>query len=172
MRSYAEKTALSSLFLALAMILSYVETVIPIGAVIPVPGFKLGLASLAVTGAFFLLGLPYAIAVSVGKTLLSSLLFGNVTSLWFSFAGGALVLIILGLYRITRPKSLGCIGLSVICAAMHNVGQCLAASVLFGASVLIYYLPALLFTALATGTVTGLLLYLILKYTKRIKAFS
>ena len=172
MRSYAEKTARSALFLALAMILSYVEAIVPLGAVIPIPGFKLGLASLAVTGAFFLLGLPYAIAVSVGKTLLSSLLFGSVTSFWFSFSGGLLVLLTLGIYRLVRPKTLGCIGLSVICAAMHNAGQCLAASVLFGFSVLVYYLPALLFAALATGTVTGILLYLILKYTKHIKAFS
>ena len=172
MRSYAEKTAVSALFLALGMILSYVEAIIPIGAVIPVPGFKLGLASLAVTSAFFLLGFPYALAVSLGKTLLTSLLFGSVTSLCFSLSGGTLVLIILGIYRLTKPKALGCVGLSVICAAMHNAGQCIAASAIFGISVLIYYLPALLFAALATGTVTGVLLYLILKHTKHVKAFS
>ena len=172
MRSYAEKTAVSALFLAFGMILSYVEAIIPLGAVIPVPGFKLGLASLAVTSAFFLLGFPYELAVSLGKTLLTSLLFGSVTSFWFSLSGGALVLITLGIYRLTKPKSLGCVGLSVICAAMHNVGQCLAASAIFGISVLIYYLPALLFAALATGTATGVLLYLILKHTKHIKAFS
>lgn len=172
MRSYAEKTAVSALFLAIGMILSYVEAIIPIGAVIPVPGFKIGLASLAVTSAFFLLGFPYALAVSFGKTLLTSLLFGSVTSFWFSLSGGALVLITLGIYRLTKPKSLGCVGLSVLCAAMHNLGQCLAASVIFGISVLIYYLPFLLFAALATGTVTGVLLYLILKHTKHIKAFS
>ncbi len=168
MRSYAEKTAVSALFLALGMILSYVEAVIPLGAIIPVPGFKLGLASLAITGAFFLLGLPYAMAVSLGKTLLSSVLFGSVTSFWFSLSGGLLVLISLTVYKFTKPKSLGCIGLSVICAAMHNIGQCLAAAVIFGLPVLIYYLPALMITALVTGTVTGILLHLILKHTTHI----
>ncbi len=169
MRSYAEKTAVSALFLSLGMILSYVEAITPLNAAIPLPGFRLGLASLAVTSAFFLLGLPYAIFVSLGKTLLSSLLFGSVTSFLFSFFGGALVLVFLTFYKLAAIKKLGCIGLSVICAALHNLGQCLAAAMIFGRFVLLSYLPILLLVSLATGTVTGMLLHLILKQSVRLK---
>lgn len=172
MRSYAERIAASALFLSLGMILSYVEAIVPINALIPIPGFKLGLSSLAVTGAFFLLGLPYAIAVSFGKTVLSSLLFGSVTSFFFSLLGGALVLAALALYRLARPRALGILGLSVLCASLHNLGQCLAAAMIFGRSVLLFYLPVLLIVSLATGTVTGILLHLILKRFTRLGSFS
>ena len=80
MRSQADKVAYCAVFTALGLILSYVEALIPINLLIPIPGFKLGLANLAVMIAFFSLGYGYAAAVSLCRILLTALLFGSVTS--------------------------------------------------------------------------------------------
>lgn len=168
MPSQAEKVAYCGIFTVFGLLLSYVEAVIPINLILPIPGFKLGLANLAVLYAFFTLGFTYACAVSICRITLSALLFGSVTSFAFSLAGGALTLTVLLLYKVILHKFNGIIGISVLCAAMHNVGQCLVCAALFGHYVLTFYLPYLLFFSLVTGSVTG---FLASKYPK-LKLFS
>ncbi len=160
MEQLNKKIAFSSVFVALGLILSYVEAIIPLNLFIPIPGFKLGLSNIAVTCAFLLLGARYAFPVLIGKICLSSLLFGTVTSFYFSLFGGLISFIPIMLYNLVLDKYLGIIGISVFSAAMHNLGQCLAASTLFGSSVMVFYLPPLLFVSLVTGTVTALVIYL------------
>ena len=160
MERLSKKIAFSSAFVALGLILSYVEAIIPLNLFIPIPGFKLGLSNIAVTCAFLLLGARYAFAVLIGKICLSSLLFGTVTSFYFSLLGGLMSFIPIVLYNIILDKYCGIIGLSVFSAALHNVGQCLAAATLFGGSVMVFYLPPLMFVSLITGTVTALVIYL------------
>ena len=170
MRSRADKVAYCALFIAFGMILSYVEAIIPINLVIPFPGFKLGLANIAVTVAFFSLGYSYALAVSLCRIGLTALLFGSVTSFYFSLLGGALTLLTILAYKLFFYKTNGIIGLSVASAAMHNIGQCVACATIFGWYVISFYLPYLLIFSLITGTVTALLIHRILKlkflYTK------
>jgi heptaprenyl diphosphate synthase len=143
--------------------LSYVEGIIPINAVLPFPGFKLGLANLAVLYAFFTIGITAACCVSICRITLSALLFGSVTSFAFSLAGGLLTLGALAFYKLYLHKINGIMGLSVLCAALHNIGQCLVCAVLFGHYVLTFYLPYLLFFSLITGSITG---FLASKYPK------
>ena len=172
MRSPAEKVALCASFTALGLILSYVEAILPISLLIPIPGFKLGLASLAVMLTYFALGRWYALAVSLCRISLLALLFGNVTSLWFSLAGGIMALVPIMLYSPLLHKRCGILGLSVMCAAMHNVGQCLAASVLFGHYVLTFYLPFLLLVSLLTGSLTGVIVHRIVNIKTFTKGFT
>ncbi len=157
MQSQAKKVAFCSVFAALGLILSYVEALIPINLIIPFPGFKLGLSNLAVLLAFFCLGFYYACAVSICRITLSSLLFGSITSFLFSLAGGILTLAVLFLYKILLHKVNGVLGLCVLCAAMHNIGQCLVCAMLFGISVITFYLPYLLVFSLITGSITGII---------------
>ena len=162
MRSRADKAAYCASFIALGLILSYVEALIPINLVIPFPGFKLGLANLAVMTSFFILGYSYAVAVCLCRISLSALLFGSVTSFWFSLSGGILTLAVLLLYKLVLHTANGLLGISTLCAAAHNIGQCLACSVLFGHYVLIFYLPYLLIFSIITGSITGFLVSKIL----------
>jgi heptaprenyl diphosphate synthase len=145
------------------MILSYVEAIIPINLVIPFPGFKLGLANIAVAVAFFTLGYSYAVAVSLCRIGLTALLFGSITSFYFSVFGGVLTLLTLLSYKFFFYRTNGIIGLSVASAAMHNLGQCIACATLFGSYVLPFYLPYLLIFSLITGSVTALLVHQLLK---------
>lgn len=145
------------------MILSYVEAIVPLNLFIPIPGFKLGLSNIAVTCAFLLLGTRYAFSVMIGKICLSSLLFGTVTSFYFSLLGGLTSFIPIVLYNLFLDKYCGIIGISVFSAALHNTGQCVAASTLFGGSVMVFYLPPLLLISLITGAVTALVIYITYK---------
>jgi heptaprenyl diphosphate synthase len=169
MRSRADKVAYCAVFTALGLILSYVEALIPINLLIPIPGFKLGLANLAVMIAFFSLGYGYAAAVSLCRILLTALLFGSVTSFWFSLTGGILALAAILLYKLILCRFCGAIGMSVMMAAMHNIGQCLVCSILFGYYVLTFYLPMLLFISLVTGSLTGIVIHRLLKIKFLIK---
>ena len=168
MQSRAKCVSFCAVFTVFGLMLSYVEGIIPINAVLPFPGFKLGLANLAVLYAFFTLGIGYAFAVSICRITLSALLFGTVTSFAFSLAGGLLTLGALAFYKLFLHKFNGIMGISVLCAALHNIGQCLVCALLFGHYVLSFYLPYLLFFSVITGSVTG---FLASKYPK-LKMFS
>lgn len=163
MRSRADRVAFCALYIAFGMILSYVEAILPINLVIPLPGFKPGLANLATLTAFFTLGYSYSIAVALCRIALTALLFGSVTSLYFSLFGGIFTLVMLLLYRLILNKTNGLLGLSVLCAAMHNVGQSIACATLFGHYVLTFYLPYLLIFSVFTGSLTAVLTHCILK---------
>ena len=70
-----KRVALTGLLIALAMILSYVETLIPV--FMAVPGMKLGLTNLVVLIAFMALDWKYALAINMVRILLVAFTFGN-----------------------------------------------------------------------------------------------
>ena len=149
------RAAENAAFLSLALILSFVESFLP-AAILPLPGFKIGLANLAVLALFYRTErLADTAAVSLCRCLVTFLLFGNVTSLFFSLCGGAMVLLMLAL--VCRMRGVSFIGVSVLCAAAHNAGQLLAAVLLTGPAVLAY-LPALFAASAFYGTVNGVIL--------------
>lgn len=155
------RICLDALLVAFAMMLSYLEVLLPLTAWIPLPGFRLGLANLAVMATFFLLSPADAAIVSSIRILLMGLLFGSATSLYFSAMGGLLSFVIL-LFCAKFAKRCSLIGVSVLCAAAHNVGQILAATTLFGGYLIFSYLPWLLVSAVVCGATVGLLLNLTL----------
>lgn len=159
----ADKTrrlCFDAMMTALAMILSYLETLVPLQALIPLPGVRLGLANLAVVLVFVLVSPADAAVVSAVRIFAMGLLFGTPTSLYFSAMGGAVsFLTLLLMSRIGKKSSY--LGVCVLCAAAHNLGQMLAATTLFGVSLLFTYLPFLILSALLCGAIVGLLLNLL-----------
>ena len=146
----AKKVAESGMLVALAMIFSYVETLIPFN--FGVPGMKLGLANLAVVTALYLMGAGQAFMISLLRILLISITFGNMSAMMYSLAGGMLSFGAMAL--LAGRKGFSVVGVSVLGGAMHNVGQLLAAVLVVENFQVIYYLPPLL----AGGVVTGLLI--------------
>ncbi len=63
---------------ALAMIFSYIESVIPIP--IPVPGIKLGVANIAVITILYVLGVKEAIVINLLRIALTALLLVMLTA--------------------------------------------------------------------------------------------
>ena len=152
------RVALDGILVALAMIFSYIETFIPFN--FGVPGIKLGLANLVV-----LLGLTFlpavdVLLVSVVRIVLSSLLFGNVMSLWYSLAGG--LLSFLCMWLLTRREGYSIIGISMAGGVMHNVGQVIPAAIIVKTIQLTWYLPVLLVAGLVTGLIIGSLAKLLM----------
>lgn len=151
------RVAENAAFLSVALILSFVESFLPT-AILPLPGFKIGLANLAILSVFYRTeNLADAAVISLCRCLITFLLFGNVTSLLFSLCGGATVIGMLALAG--RMRGLSFIGVSVLCAAAHNAGQLLAAVLLTGTAVLAY-MPALFAASAFYGTVNGVILNL------------
>ena len=148
-----------ALLTAAALIIFVIELQIPYP--FPIPGIKPGFANLVIMAALYLLGLPYAAAVSFIRIILSFLLFGNVTSLLYSISGGVLSLFVIFLLK--KFKVFDEIGVSISGAVAHNIGQTGAAALVLSSASVFYYLPVLLISSVVFGLINGLLLKLILK---------
>ena len=155
-----------SALIAVAMILSYVESLVP--AFVAVPGVKMGLSNIATVFALYALGWPYAICVSVVRVFLSALLFGNFVSLIYSLSGAALALIAMILLK--KSNFFSSIGISVAGGVCHNAGQIIAACIVMeNAAISLYIIPLIISGTLAgvlIGVVAGMLVERIKKYIK------
>ena len=155
-----KKVAVMGLAVALAMILSFVESQIP--PLFPmIPGIKLGLANIAVVFALYKLGWKEAVAISLVRVVLVSLLFGSIASLFYSFAGAVLSLLGMGLLK--RSGKFTEIVVSVAGGILHNIGQIAMASVILETDALRYYLPFLLLSGTVAGVVIGVISAIMVK---------
>ncbi len=155
----SRKLAFLGLSVALALILSFVESQIPVFTV--VPGMKLGLPNLVMVFLLYRIGWKETAAVSLVRVLLVSLLFGNAQSLVFSLAGAALSLA--GMALLKKSRLFSPVAVSVTGGVLHNIGQIIAACLWTGTAQIAYYLPVLLLSGIAAGILIGLLSGLLLK---------
>ncbi|MDD6840732.1 MAG: Gx transporter family protein [Candidatus Ornithospirochaeta sp.] len=153
------KIARMGLLVALSMILSYVESLIP--AFVAVPGVKVGLANIVVIFALYTLGPIEALIVSLLRVILSSFLFGSVLSLLYSLSGALLSLG--GMILMKKLKIFSTTVVSVTGGVLHNVGQILVACLVLETDVLLYYLPVLILSGVITGAVIGIIASLVIK---------
>ena len=141
-----------SALVAVAMILSYVESMIP--AFVAVPGVKVGLSNIATVFALYTLGWPYAIGISVVRVFLSSLLFGNFVGMIYSLSGAALALVSMILLK--KLDIFSTVGISVVGGVCHNVGQIIAACIVMETAAIAIYIIPLLVSGTIAGIVIGL----------------
>lgn len=146
------KIAFLGMFITLALIASYVESLVPFyfGA----PGIKLGLANLITVVLLYRSGWKDAAIVSVLRIALSGILFGNVFSILYSFCGAFLSLFAMCLLK--RLKGFSVLGISMAGGVLHNLGQLLAAIYLMENGNIMYYFPVLMVAGLLTGTLIGI----------------
>lgn len=155
--NWIRRISLDAMLCGFAILLSYLEAVLPLQLLVPLPGFRLGLANVAVVVVFCLVSQKDAAIVSAVRIFIMGVLFGSPMSLYFSVMGGVFSFVTLMLmHRFCKKCSL--IGVSVLCAAAHNTGQVLAAVTLFDVALLTSYLPALLLASILYGSVVGALL--------------
>lgn len=153
------KIALCGVLIALAMILSYLESLVPIH--MAVPGVKLGLANLVTIIALQRLDLKSTIVISVGRIILSNILFGNMAVLLYSLAGAACSILIMTLLK--KCRVFGLVGISVAGAVFHNLGQIFVAVCVMENVRIFYYMFILLITGTVAGVAIGLLASFLLK---------
>lgn len=156
------KLALCALFAVFAMMLSYLERLIP--PLVSVPGIKPGLANIAVLAVLYLFGMRYALFVNLTRILLTALLFGDLNSVLYSLCGGLLSFGIICL--LFRLRCFGTIGVSAAGGVFHNAGQLAAASLLLSSGAVWSYFPVLLLSGTVTGILTGIIAHLLVAKLK------
>lgn len=153
-----KKMTSAAMLAALAMIFSYIETMIPIN--FGIPGMKLGLANIVVVVALYLLGVRWAFAISGLRILLVAFTFGNLSMGVYSLAGGMLSLA--AMFILYKKNRYTIIGVSVIGGVFHNIGQLAVAIVTVSNINLVLYLPVLLCSGVITGYLIGVAASLVL----------
>lgn len=146
------RAAYFGVFTALALIFSYVESLIPFH--IGIPGAKLGLANLVIVIVLYKMNVKSAYLLSVTRVVLSGFIFGSMFGILYSLAGGLLSLTVMAVMR--RTQGFSVIGVSIAGGVFHNIGQLIVAMIVVESYSALYYLPALLITGLITGLMIGI----------------
>ena len=160
-----KKTAYFGVYISLALILSYVESLIPIS--FGIPGIKLGLANLVVVIALYKAKKPsYALIVSVIRIILSGFMFGNMFAILYSIAGGLLSFVVMIILK--KKESFSIMGVSIAGGVFHNIGQLFVAMIVVESYKIGFYFPVLLIAGLITGALIGIVAGEVLKRIKNI----
>ena len=148
----SRRLARYALLTALAMALSWLESLVPLAGAVP-PGVKLGLTNLVVIFALYRMSLRDAAVISLIRVVLVAFTFGNSYSFAYSLAGAALSLAVMALLK--RSGKFSLLGVSVAGAVSHNIAQVLVAMAVIETSRLAWYLPVLLVSGIAAGVCVG-----------------
>jgi heptaprenyl diphosphate synthase len=160
------KLVLTSLFFAIAIILSIIENSLP-PLPIAVPGVKFGLSNIAVMYVLFFVGKESAYMVAVLKAVFVFATRGWIASV-LSLTGGILSLTIMILLMVLFREKVSYLILSIAGAVFHNIGQLIAVSIVYTNLYLMYFMPVLLVTGVLAGIVTSVLLNVIRPAFKRV----
>lgn len=160
------KITFISVFTAFAMVLSYVEMMLP-PIISAVPGIKVGLPNIIVIFVLYKLSLKYAAFISFLRVFVVALLFGNVLTLSYSLAGAVFSLLVMWLLKKTSLFSM--VGVSVSGGVTHNLAQIVVAMIIMQTKEIGYYMAVLAVSGVLSGIVIGLIGALLIKYTQKIK---
>ena len=136
----------------LALILSYIESLVPLS--FAVPGIKMGLANIAIVFVLYRLGEKEAIAVSLIRLFWVAVLFGSFMTFLYSLAGAALSMTVMIILK--KSEKFSAVGVSVAGGITHNAGQIIAAVLLMETAQIAYYLPVLVVSGTVTGVIIGI----------------
>lgn len=158
------KVAYFGVFTAMALILSYVESLIPIH--LGIPGVKLGLANLVIVITLYKRNLKEAYSLSIARIVLAGFMFGNLFSILYSLSGGILSLAVM--YLLKKMDKFSVLGVSIAGGVFHNVGQLIMAMIVLESFSMGFYFPILLISGLFTGLLIGLVANEMMKRLKNI----
>jgi heptaprenyl diphosphate synthase len=153
-----------ALLITLALILSYIETLIP---AIPIPGAKLGLANVVTLIALCSMTFWDAFIIVIFRTIISSLLFTSLSALMYSLPAGLVCLVAMYFLLKAIKKNDGLITVSLISAVLHNMTQLLVAVIILETVRLSYLAPWLIILAIPTGLFVGISAKYLNKYLSK-----
>ena len=153
------KIVYTAITVSVALILSYVETLIPIN--FGIPGIKIGLANVVTVTVLYLFGKKSAVCVCALRIILSSLLFGTMLSFIYSASGAAFSL--LGMILLKKTGKFGTVGVSAAGGILHNMGQLVAAVLVTQTPKIAYYIPVLVISGTLTGVFIGMISSLLIQ---------
>ena len=162
-----KKITTFSMLLALSVVLGLAESMIPILNGV-IPGVKLGLANTVVLFVIYTYSFKDALYISITRVILISILRTGLFSLPFFFSISGAVLSVSFMYLFKRFTKLSIVGVSIIGAVSHSVGQILMAMVIVKTFSVIYYLPTILIVSIPTGIIVGLAATEVLRFYEKV----
>lgn len=141
-----------ALFLAIAIVLSYVESLLPS---FTIPGARLGLANIITLVIMYIYGERDAFVILILRIVLVGLMRGSIFQypFWLSLSGGTLAFSMMFLFK--RLKIFNKVSISVMGSLGHSLGQIIAAIILLSTQELVFYFPLLFLIAIPTGVFVG-----------------
>jgi heptaprenyl diphosphate synthase len=150
-----KQVGMLGMFLALALICSYVESLIPFA--FGVPGMKLGLTNVVVVLLLYYYGPKEAFLVSLMRICLAGFMFGNAFSILYSLAGGLLSWLVMVLLQ--KTDKFHVISVSICGGICHNLGQIMMAALVVDNYYIFGYFPFLFLGGALTGLLIGIIAY-------------
>lgn len=147
-----KKTATYGLLIALALVFSYIESIIPIP--VPIPGIKIGFANLVVVFALYRLDAKAAGVISILRVILVGFMFGNMSAIMYGLAGAILALIAM---VVVKRLSFHVMTVSLLGALAHIIGQMIVAGAVTDYGAVMYYAPYLLIASFVAGIIIGVI---------------
>lgn len=157
------KTVFCALGLCVAMVLSYVESVLPLS--IGIPGAKLGLPNLVTVVILYIYGILPAMLISILRIFLSGFMFGNMFSIIYSLGG--FILSFISMVLLKKTGLFGVLAVSSAGGTAHNLGQLLVAGFVLS-NYVFFYLPILLAAGIISGLLIGVISWLMLRRLEKI----
>lgn len=150
-RNLNRNVAYYGVFVAVALLVGYVEMLIPMPVFIA--GMKLGLSNVVIVIILYLYGFKSAVGISALKVTMSSLLFSGFGSFAYSLCGGLLSVLIMWLAKSSKIFSI--VAVSVMGGIAHNMGQLIVATIIIENINLMYYGFLLLIFGVISGCCVG-----------------
>lgn len=147
-----KRVAYIGLLAAFAVVISYVESLLPIN--IGIPGVKPGFANFVIVIALYEFNVKDAFMINLIRILIVGMMFGNLFSILFSISGAVVSLIVMALVK--KIKGMSLFGVSVAGGVAHNVGQLIVAAFVVNTYTIGYYIPVLIIAGIITGILVGI----------------
>lgn len=170
MNSKAYRLVILSLYVAMALILSYVESLIPLP--LPIPGAKIGLPNIITLVSLLTLGWPLTLLVVIARVFLAGFLFGGGFSIVYSLGGGLLSLLVMSLLLHFFKDKTSIILISVFGAITHNLGQVIVAAIVVQTTSLLLYFLFLMLLAIPAGLFIGITARELMRLLNKTTIFS
>ena len=160
-----KKVSVIGLFTAMALLLSYIENMLPFRT--GIPGIKLGIANLIIVIAFYFLPSGEVLSISLLRVFFLSVFSGSPFTTAFSFTGA--IASFFAMYISYRRNSFSPVGISIIGGMTHNLAQLLISALLLNTPAFLWYSPVLLISGIITGLINGLIATKIIHTVKGMK---
>jgi len=150
-----------------SLILYIIEGMLPVPFV--APGAKLGLANIITVISLYLFGFFDTFIVLFVRILLATLFASLPSTFFYSIGGGVLSLFAMYFAKSIGKSNISEVGVSVVGAVFHNIGQMLVASLIVQNINIMVYLPVLMIAGIGTGVFVGLTAKFVLKHWGKLK---
>jgi heptaprenyl diphosphate synthase len=158
-----KKIAKLSMLLSISVVLGLLESLIPIFSGV-IPGIKLGLANIVIVYAIYKFSFKDVLYISILRVILIGLLRTGLFSITFFFSLSGAIISLVVMYLVKKYTKLSIVGVSIVGAIFHSIGQIIIAIIFLNNINIIYYLPILLISSVITGIIVGLCADKIIKH--------